>query len=136
MTTLMVYAGSAADAAKITRTGGIPLVPAGFSWPACRSCAGPMQFLAQVMPGDLEPDDDRRGVLSIFMCQNDPGMCDDWSATEGGNQALIFPVGDLIPAAVPAGPATLLGEVSAVRSVPMSENYDEAYRPAINRIAR
>jgi hypothetical protein len=31
MTTLMVYAGTAADDAEVTRTGGIPLVPAVFT---------------------------------------------------------------------------------------------------------
>ena len=46
-----------------------------------------MQFVAQVMLGDLGPDD-WRGVLSVFMCQNDPGMCDEGDPAAGGNQAL------------------------------------------------
>ena len=91
MTTLMVHAGSAAAGAAVTRTGGVPLVPAGFSWPACRACEGPMQFLAQVMLGGLELDD-RRGVLLIFMCQNDPGMCEEWDPVAGGNRALLLPL--------------------------------------------
>src|SRR5579863_8886367 len=111
MTTLVVYAGAAADDAEVTRTGGIPLVPAVFSWPACRTCEGPMQFLAQVMLGDLGKGE-WRSVLPIFMCQIDPGMCDEWDAVAGGNQALVFPVDGLVPAAVPIGPATVLGEVS------------------------
>jgi hypothetical protein len=125
MTTLMVYAGTAADDAEVTRTGGIPLVPAVFSWPVCRRCQGPMQFLAQVMLGDLGMDE-WRGVLPIFMCQSDPGMCDEWDAVAGGNRALIFPAGGLVPAVVPAGPATVLGEVSAVQYVTLSEGYDQA----------
>lgn len=125
MTTLMVHAGPAAADAAVTRTGGVPLVPAGFSWPACRACGGPMQFLAQVMLGDLGLDD-RRGVLSVFMCQNDPGMCDEWDPVAGGNQALLFPLSGLRAAVVPPGPATALGEVSAVRCVTADGDYEEA----------
>lgn len=125
MTVLMVYAGAAADDAEVTRTGGIPLVPALFSWPVCGACGGPMQFLAQVMLADLAVDE-WRGVLSIFMCQNSPGMCEEWDAVAGGNQALAFAAGGLVPASVPVGPATMLGEVSAVQCVRVSEDYDWA----------
>lgn len=121
----MVYAGAAPADAAVTRTGGIPLVPAEFSWPECRTCKGPMQFLAQVMPGDPGPDE-RPGVLSIFMCQNHPGLCDEWDASAGGNQAVIFPADGLTPAAVPAGGATMLGEVCAVRYVTAAEEYEQA----------
>lgn len=44
-----------ASAAQVTRTGGVPLAPAGTLWPCCTSRNGPMQFLAQVVlddPGD------------------------------------------------------------------------------------
>jgi hypothetical protein len=34
-----------------------------------------MQFLAQVSLADIEPG--HAGLLSIFMCQNDPGLCDE-----------------------------------------------------------
>ncbi|MDX6328614.1 MAG: hypothetical protein QOI83_997, partial [Streptomycetaceae bacterium] len=44
-----------------------------------------MQFLAQL------PLDDGRGVLAVFVCQNDPGMCEDWDPVAGGNRALVFP---------------------------------------------
>jgi len=77
MTTLMVYAGAEAGDGEVTRTGGIPLVPAEFNWPTCRTCGGHMRFLAEVMLADLRLDE-WRGVLSIFLCENDPGMCDDW----------------------------------------------------------
>ena len=136
MTTLMVYAGAAADDdAEITRTGGIPLVPAEFNWPLCRACQGPMQFLAQVMSGDRGMGE-QRAVLSVFTCQNDPGLCDEWDAAAGGNQALIFPADGLVPAVVPAGPATLLGEVSAVQYVTVNENYDQARRTWAGREGR
>jgi hypothetical protein len=125
VTKLMVHAGSAAGEAAVTRTGGVPLAPAGFSWPACRACEGPMQFVAQVLLGDLRLDE-WRGVLSVFMCQNDPGMCDEWDPAAGGNQALLFPLAGLRPAVVPPGPATALDEVSAVRYVTADGDYDEA----------
>jgi hypothetical protein len=55
-----------------------------------------MQFLAQVVLNDLDwpmaQNDTQAGhVIEIFMCQNDPGMCDEWSATAGGNRALLCP---------------------------------------------
>ncbi|MEH1055986.1 DUF1963 domain-containing protein [Micromonospora sp. CPCC 206171] len=127
MTTLMIYAGAnvAADAAG-TRTGGVPLVPSEFRWPRCSECAGPMQFLAQVRLDDL--DSAECGLFSIFMCQNDPGLCDEWDATSGGNCAFVFGLDQLAPAALPSGEDILLAETSAVAYVPMndSKNYGEA----------
>lgn len=124
VTALMVYAGPAAGDAAVTRTGGIPLVPDGFGWPVCRSCEGPMMFLAQVMPGGPVPGGER-GVMLVFMCQNDPGLCDEWDPAAGGNQALLFPLAGLRPAAVPDGPV-MLGEVSAVQYVTADADYDQA----------
>lgn len=121
----MVYAGPVAADARVTRTGGIPLVPAGFSWPACRACQGPMQFLAQVVPGGPGLDG-WQGVLSVFMCQNDPGLCDEWDPAAGGNQALLLPLADLRPAIVPPGPATTLDEACAVRFVTEGGDYEGA----------
>jgi hypothetical protein len=135
MTTLMIYAGSAADNAANTRTGGLPLVPAGFSWPTCRTCGGPMQFLAQLRLADLGTPQ-WRDLLSIFMCGNDPGMCDEWDAAAGGNRALVFPVSDLTPAVTPAGPATGLGSVCAVRYAGMDSGYDQARRDWAEREGR
>lgn len=135
MTTLMVYAGQAAADSAATRTGGIPLVPEGFRWPACRSCEGPMMFLAQVMTADLAPGSEP-GVLSIFMCQNDPGLCDEWDPVSGGNQALLFPLSGLRPAVVPDGPDTMLGEVSAVEYVTVEEDYAHARQAWAGREGR
>ena len=61
--------------------------------------------------------------MAIFMCQNDPGMCDEWSPTAGGNRALLFPAERLRPVPVPEGDPdedTLgLGAVNAVALVSM-----------------
>jgi hypothetical protein len=85
-----------------------------------------MRFLAQVMLGDLGSSASQ-GVLLIFMCGNDPGVCEEWDAATGGNQVLVFAAGGrLVPAAVPADPETVLGEVSAVRYVTVSADYDDA----------
>lgn len=132
MATLMTYAGPADADAMVTRTGGIPLVPAGFDWPECAQCSGPMQFLAQVLVDDLDSHEGSTqrglcGVLSIFMCQNDPGMCDEWSPNDGGNRALLYPREGLAPASVPEKGETLLAEVCGITYVPMQLiGYDEA----------
>lgn len=44
----------------------------------------------------------------------------------GGNQAFLFPAEGLRAAVVPPGPATTLGEVSAVRYVTVQAGYGEA----------
>ena len=83
-----------------------------------------MQFLAQILLNDLEADVSRT-LLLIFMCQNAPGMCDDWDPSSGGNQALIVPAG-LASAVVPGEGVTLLGAVSAVAYADVEGDYDEA----------
>jgi hypothetical protein len=103
---LLIYDGETAAEAPALRTGGVPLVPAGFVWPRCRTCAGAMQFLAH-LPLDI-------GVIAVFFCQNDPGMCDDWDANAGGNRAYLL-AGELLPATVPVEGKTLLGAVTALR---------------------
>ena len=71
-TTLMIYDGSAPADSDVPRTGGVPLAPAGFTWPVC-GCGGPLQFFAHLPVED--------GVLSVFLCQNDPGACEFWDAS-------------------------------------------------------
>ncbi|MFD8216828.1 hypothetical protein ACFV2U_24535 [Streptomyces sp. NPDC059697] len=105
-TTLMTYAGPGEPDALVTRTGGTPLGPAGAVWPRCATCGGPMQFLAQIILDGLGrpivQGHTRAGhVMAIFMCQNDPGMCDEWSPTAGGNRALLFPSETLQPIPAP-----------------------------------
>jgi len=89
--------------------GGVPLVPEGFEWPACRTCGGAMQFLAH-LPLDT-------GTISVFYCQNDPGMCDEWDATAGGTRAYVFS-DPLRPAVVPDEGVTLLRGTTGLRLQP------------------
>jgi hypothetical protein len=106
---LLIYGGEVAADAAVHRTGGVPLVPAGFSWPECSECDGAMQFLAHL---PLES-----GAASVFFCQNEPGLCEEWDATSGGNRAFVFS-GPLQPAEVPAEGETLLGAVTALHLHP------------------
>ncbi|WP_285277851.1 hypothetical protein, partial [Klebsiella pneumoniae] len=54
-------------------------------WPVCATCDGPMQFLGQLR---LEQPD---RLALVFMCQNDPGMCDEWEAFGGNAVVLVDP---------------------------------------------
>ncbi|WP_257032345.1 YwqG family protein [Streptomyces sp. 1331.2] len=139
-TTLMTYAGTTEPTAFVTRTGGVPLAPAGTSWPQCSTCDGPMQFLAQVLLDDLgrhagQGAVEGRDVLALFMCQNDPGMCEEWDPQAGGNRALLFPTAALQPIPVPVldedddQEPVLLGAVSAVayETASTTADYGQAY---------
>ncbi|KUH36437.1 hypothetical protein ATE80_23490 [Streptomyces kanasensis] len=102
---LLVHGGKAVADALGPRTGGVPLVPEGFVWPDCRECGRPMLFLAHLPLA--------QGVIAVFLCQNDPGMCDDWDATSGANRVYVWE-GPLSAAAVPAQGETQLGAVTAL----------------------
>lgn len=64
-----------------TYFGGRPSLIAGLQWPVCSSCHGNMQFLGQLQ-------ERANHHIAVFMCQNDPGMCDEWDANAGGNLAV------------------------------------------------
>ncbi|MEV4940720.1 hypothetical protein [Streptomyces zaomyceticus] len=106
-TALMIYDGSAPADSDIPRTGGVPLAPVGFAWPLC-GCGGPLQFFAHLPVED--------GVLSVFLCQNDPGACDFWDAGSSANRVYLFPREELRPVAVPEAGLTLLPATSAIRT--------------------
>lgn len=106
-TALMIYDGSAPADSDVPRTGGVPLAPAGFAWPVC-GCGGPLQFFAH-----LPVEDD---VLSVFLCQNDPGACEFWDARSSANRVHLFPREELRPVAVPVAGLTLLPATSAIRT--------------------
>lgn len=70
------------------RVGGRPWAPAGFTWPHCAACKGPMQFQFQMPLAELG----RAGTLLLaFQCANDPGMCSEWEPASGGNAAFVTP---------------------------------------------
>ncbi|MET7365971.1 hypothetical protein ABZS61_09090 [Streptomyces sp. NPDC005566] len=108
-TTLMIYDGTTPADSDVPRTGGVPLAPADFTWPLCGdTCGGPLQFFAH-LPVEY-------GVLSVFVCQNDPGACESWDATSGANRVYLFPRYGLQPVAVPEMGLTLLPATSAIRT--------------------
>ncbi|CAM5227993.1 hypothetical protein SMICM304S_11176 [Streptomyces microflavus] len=119
--TLMIYDGTTGETAPGLRTGGIPLVPVGF--------LGPVRHLRgrDAVPGELPVDE---GTVAVFICANDPGLCEEWDPFDGGNRAYLFPSavsGGLVPATVPAEGETRLGAVSAVKTVTVEEDtYDDA----------
>src|SRR5512147_3002248 len=86
---IRTHAGSSKIGAS--RVGGRPAVPAGFRWPRCGQCGGPMQFVAQFALDDAHVVgiDPRRQLLLLFQCQNRPGLCDEWDPSGGGNAALL-----------------------------------------------
>ncbi|MDX2389551.1 YwqG family protein [Streptomyces sp. DK15] len=117
-TTLMIYDGTAPADSDVPRTGGVPLAPAGFTWPMCGSgCGGPLQFFAHLPVED--------GVLSIFVCQNDPGACEFWAPASGANRVYLFPRRELQPMAVPASGVALLPATSAIRTQVVTLDPDE-----------
>ncbi|MFJ1730806.1 hypothetical protein [Streptomyces sp. NPDC088254] len=127
MTTLMTYAGPVDERAPVMRTGGIPLVPAVFTWPLCATCSGPMMFLAQLPvdgPGAHTSGSvaDARHVLSVFMCQNDPGACEEWDPFAGGNEAFLFDGSGLAAAAVPTDGEALALETCGIDCAVLSED--------------
>ncbi len=95
----MISTGEVAADLPGTRFGGLPLVPEGFLWPACHSCESPMQFVGQI--DLLRPDGEDARLLSIFMCNHNPGECPTWAPDSGANRAFVF-TGALHP--VPAPP--------------------------------
>jgi hypothetical protein len=70
-----------------------------------------MQFLAHLPLG--------AAAIAVFFCQNDPGMCDDWSATSGANRAYVL-AGELVPVTAPAAGEVLLDTVTGLKVEPES----------------
>lgn len=50
--------------------------------PVCGSCDSKMNFIFS-----LKTDE---GISLVFLCQADPGMCDDWDADSGDNAVLNY----------------------------------------------
>jgi hypothetical protein len=86
-----------------------------------------MQFLAQVVLDDLGDGAEGRGILAMFACQNDPGMCGDWEPDSGGNQAFLFPGEDLVPLPQPADADETLLQLGSVRTVSLVQVDESDY---------
>ncbi|MFJ3581742.1 hypothetical protein ACIPPS_05840 [Streptomyces sp. NPDC090127] len=121
-TALMIYDGTTPADSGVLRTGGVPLAPAGFAWPLC-GCGGPLQFFAHLPVED--------GVLSVFLCQNDPGACEFWDASSSANRVYLFPREELRPVAVPEAGLPLLPATSAIRTHVVTVDPEDACEEGI-----
>ncbi|MBY0177278.1 DUF1963 domain-containing protein [Curtobacterium herbarum] len=93
---LGAYRSTVPATVAATRIGGLPAVPEDFEWPECRHHGEPMQFTAQI---------EHEGTLvSVFVCQFDPGTCASWEADSGANAAFVFSGRDLRLAEYPPSP--------------------------------
>jgi hypothetical protein len=83
MIQLLIHDSSKKDLLNETSFGGLPVkeTNSNIEWPKCKSCNAEMQY-----QGKIKTD---IGLEMIFMCTNDPGMCDDWDAENGGNKVII-----------------------------------------------
>lgn len=127
MTNLLIHAPGKSNAHFGTFFGGYPTVPsaAEFSWPVCRSCKGNMQYLGRIAIPSSDPSASRHALL--FMCQNDPGCCDEWESDGGGNSVLIVAGALAESVVVPTGGVTLREAEygTSVVSSPL-DNYETA----------
>lgn len=123
MTKLLVHVQEGTEIATAeTAFGGRPSAPGGVvDWPVCRSCNGSMQFLGQL------PHSDSSALLLLFMCQNEPGLCDEWDADAGANQVVAVPTTGLDLVQPPSSGEVVRPTRHGARTVLRSEeNYESA----------
>lgn len=98
---LMIFDESFEPKSKETTFGGVPVFnqDESFEWPKCSNCEDNMQYLGKIA------HEDRLHLL--FMCQNDPGVCEEWDPDEGANKVISFIPKKLIKVAVPDSGETL-----------------------------
>jgi hypothetical protein len=108
-----------------TRFGGLPSVAkGGFAWPTCRICSGNMQFVGQIRSELLQR------LYLAFMCQNDPGMCDEWDPNAGGNVVISQGTENLVLANAPDEGVTLRRACQSVTIETIEAEDYEAARKA------
>jgi hypothetical protein len=89
---LIVNPRLAISASDETVFGGLPSTRHGeVLWPACKTCKSNMQFLGQIRVTATSGNQ----LLLLFMCQAQPGLCDEWDANAGGNAVLVGGVDSL-----------------------------------------
>ena len=124
MVDLLIYSPIKAQTASFseTRFGGLPVAekPQEFEWPCCAYCKLPMQFLGKIASGNR--------LYQIFMCQNDPGVCEEWSPDDGGNKVVVTPLTTLASVSSPAEGETTRAEEYAAHLVTVDANDYEAAR--------
>jgi hypothetical protein len=83
MINLLIYDNSKSETLYETSFGGHPVyaIDQTIEWPRCGTCGSEMQYLGKIKT-DI-------GLEMIFMCNSDPGMCDEWDANGGGNKVIV-----------------------------------------------
>lgn len=122
MTTLLIHSPDInEDPSEKTMFGGKPSAPSNtFEWPKCQSCHGNMQFLGQIQASPEQ-------LLLLFMCQNGPGLCDEWDPNQGGNKVVSVSTNNLHFVSPPDGGETLRATRYGAALVQSDEqDYDEA----------
>ena len=122
MTTLLIHLPDNDDnPTEKTMFGGKPSAPSNsFVWPKCKSCQGNMQFLGQIQASPEQ-------LLLLFMCQNEPGLCDEWDPNQGGNKVVAVSSNNLQLVSPPEGGETLRATRYGTASVQSDiHNYEEA----------
>lgn len=120
MVNLLIYNPGKANISE-TSFGGHPVAnnPSEFKWPICKYCQLPMQFLGKIASGNH--------LYQIFMCQNDPGCCEEWDPDEGGNKVIVTARSTFEIVSAPTEGLTTRGvEYSAQTVVVQSSGYEEA----------
>ena len=85
-----------------------------------------MQFLGQLR--SARPASEESDLLLLFMCQNDPGLCEDWDANAGGNAVVAVLADDLQPAEAPSEGAVLRDTCYGAAVLPFAADDYEAAR--------
>ena len=72
--------------------GGKPTFSRNREWPVCSECKKPMKFFLQLdlsaLPRDFETPL-KTGLLQLFYCSSDDGMCETWQAFSGTQEVWI-----------------------------------------------
>ncbi|MEL6556374.1 MAG: DUF1963 domain-containing protein [Cyanobacteria bacterium J06621_11] len=80
------------DTKSLSWFGGAPTASNNFEWPTCAQCKKPMQFFLQLdlssLPNSLETPL-RDGLLHLFYCSSDDGMCETWEAFSGTHELRV-----------------------------------------------
>ena len=84
------------DGEGLSHFGGLPMMLKDEEWPSCRECRKPMRLLLQLdlsaLPEGVEKPAES-GLLQLFYCQTDDGMCETWATLSECNHVRLIPGG-------------------------------------------
>lgn len=73
------------------KLGGLPWGLPTDKWPHCAECGAPLTHLFSLEHHPERLNLGREGrVVLVFQCNDDPGMCETWSASSGANAVLFL----------------------------------------------